>query len=75
MSARGSIKLHPFGTSSGGTGAKVVKFYFPSSTYQAIVLLVCTLFYYLTIEQFLIHVPSEVRHTCGKGCIKNYSIV
>ena len=46
------------------------QFYCPSSTYPAIVLGIITLFYCLTIEQFFIQVPSEV-----KRCIKNCSIV
>ena len=49
--------------------AKGVQFYCPSSTYPAIVLL-GTLYYCSTIEQFFIQVPSEVRHTCWSGASK-----
>ena len=68
MSARGAIKLHPIDTSAEQSeaceSAEGMQFYCHSSTYPAIVLLPSTLFCCLTIEQFLIQVPSEVRHSC-----------
>ena len=74
ISARGALKLHPFGISKSrenwDTNAKVVWFYLSSSTYPVIVLPISNLFYCLTIVQFLIQMPSEVSHACWKGASK-----
>ena len=61
ISARGTIKLHPFSTSSEWSDACMLK---------GCNCIIRTIFYGLTIEQFLIQVPSEVKHTCWRGASK-----
>ena len=64
INVRGAIKLQPLGTSAkrskvyGQRGAILLPLMYLSSN-----CIISTLFYCLTIEQFLIQVPSEVRHT------------
>ena len=70
ISARGAIKLHSFGTNEARhvcqKGGIVLPLKHLSSN-----CIIFTLFYCLTIEQLLIHVLSEVRHTCWRGASKN----
>ena len=72
ISVIGAIKLHPFGTYTKWSEAH--------SCWRSAILLplkhlssnciISTLFHCLTIEQFLIQVPSEVRHTCSRDASK-----
>ena len=55
--------------------AEGVQFYFPSSNYTAIILLVNTFVYCLTLEQFLIQVCADGSEAqVLNGCIKICSI-
>ena len=74
ISVRWAIKLHTFGSSAEqmqGThmpNGKGCNFIPPQALIQQFIF--STLFYCLTIEQFFIQVPSEVRHMCWKGASK-----
>ena len=65
---RGAIKLHSFSTK---VLSEAILLQLLSSNW----IISIHLCYCLTIEQFLIQVPSEVRQAYWKGCIKNGSIV
>ena len=60
-----------------GMSAKEMQFYCPSSTNPAINCnsIISTLFYCSTIEQILIQVPSEVRHTWAEGVLYNKELI
>ena len=73
------MKLQTFGKSAERSEARVSKecnFIAQPIKHLSSNCIISTLFYFLTIEQFLIQVPSEVRQApVLKGCIKNCSIV